>query len=155
MLTGIARRVETAAGTVTVIGSPERYAALGFEVIADRVAGAGPLGGIDTALSLARAKWNLILACDLPLAGPEILSELLDRAQKSKADCLIPRLERPEPLCAVYSLAAADAIRSALEAGVRKVTEALRGVAVEWYPIGEPRLFTNLNTAHDWEAFLG
>jgi molybdopterin-guanine dinucleotide biosynthesis protein A len=155
MLVRIARRVEAAAGSATVIGPPDRYEHLGFEVVPDRMPEAGPLAGIDTALSLNRAAWNLILACDLPLASGEILDELLDRASRTAALCVIPRSDRPEPLCAAYSIAAAPAIRTALESGVRKVTEALAGLAVEWYPVRHDRAFTNLNTVHEWEAFLG
>src|SRR5579862_7372387 len=62
----IASRVRAAAGNVTLIGPPENYASSGYNVIADRVTGCGPLGGVFTALSVTTAEWNLIVACDLP-----------------------------------------------------------------------------------------
>jgi molybdopterin-guanine dinucleotide biosynthesis protein A len=155
MLARVARQVQAAAGSAAIIGPPGRYAHLGFEVIGDRVPGSGPLGGIDTALSLGRAWWNLILACDLPFVGPEMLEALLERARGSAALCVVPHSDRPEPLCAVYSLAAAAAIRSAFDGGVRKITDALEGLPVEWHRVEHERALTNLNTADDWEAFGG
>ena len=148
----IARRVAAAAGSVAIVGPADRYASLGFEVVPDRLPGAGPLGGIDTALALGRAKWNLVVACDLPAVAPAFLAALLERAQASHADCVMPRSDRPEPLCAVYSLSAAIPIRAALSAGIRKVTQALTALSVDWYEVDQPGILTNLNTPHDWEV---
>jgi molybdopterin-guanine dinucleotide biosynthesis protein A len=151
----IAGIVEAVTGSATIIGPPERYAHLGFEVIADRVAGAGPLGGIETALGLGRAPWNLVLACDLPAVDAALLRLLVDRAAGSRADCVIPRTAGPEPLCAVYSESCAEHFRAALEAGVRKVTDALAGLEVDWIEAPNFHKLTNLNTPKDLEAYLG
>ena len=155
LLVRMAHRVAKVAGSVVIVGPAERYAHLGFEVVPDRILGAGPLGGIDTALALGRAKWNLVVACDLPAVAPAFLAALLERTRESQADCVMPRSDRPEPLCAVYSLSAAPAIRAALDAGIRKVTEALAGLAIDWYEVDRSGILANLNTPHDWEAFLG
>ena len=155
LLVRMAHRVAEVAGSVVVVGPAERYAHLGFEVVPDRVPGAGPLGGIDTVLALGRGNWNLVVACDLPAVAPTFLAALLERTRKSQADCVMPRSDRPEPLCAVYSLSAAPAIRTALDAGVRKITQALTALAIDWYEVDRPGILTNLNTPHDWEAFLG
>jgi molybdopterin-guanine dinucleotide biosynthesis protein A len=147
--------VRAAAGSVTVIGPPERYGHLGLEVAPDRTPGAGPLGGIDTALGLGRAEWNLILACDLPLAGADFLTTLVERAKQSSADCVIPYTDRPEPLCAIYSSDAATSIRDAVDSGIRKVMEALDRLEVEWLRVQDAQELRNVNTVQDWEAFLG
>ena len=62
----IAGAVAEAAGSVTLIGAPERYPDLGIRMLPDSRPGAGPLGGICTALASTDAEWNLIVACDMP-----------------------------------------------------------------------------------------
>jgi molybdopterin-guanine dinucleotide biosynthesis protein A len=60
----VASTVADAAGSVTLVGAPERYASLGFPMLVDSRTGAGPLAGIHTALASSPAAWNLIVACD-------------------------------------------------------------------------------------------
>src|SRR6266699_6407577 len=104
------RLVETLVTEVTVVGLPERYAALGLCAIADQNLGGragkeavrAPLVGIATALNATKAPWNLILACDLPYLTAEWLDWLLTRAVESGAQIVMPRTSRGlEPLAAV------------------------------------------------------
>src|SRR5882672_6033560 len=61
-----AELVRGAAGSVILIGMPERYAHLGLPVVADIVEDCGPMGGLLTALHVTHADSNLIVACDMP-----------------------------------------------------------------------------------------
>ena len=49
----VAREVFAAAGSVTLIGSPERYGNFGFPIISDRIAGCGPLCAVYNARLLS------------------------------------------------------------------------------------------------------
>jgi molybdopterin-guanine dinucleotide biosynthesis protein A len=99
----LAGLVKSAAKTVRLIGPPDRYESLGFPVVADSVENCGPLGGVYTALSITRADWNLIVACDMPGLTADFLENLLRAAEASEADCVVPAGTRGvEPLCAVY-----------------------------------------------------
>ena len=150
----IAREVEAAAGSVTLVGAPEQYRRLGRPVIPDLRPGCGPLGGIEAALSASVEDWNLIVACDMPGVSAPFLTTLLAEAGRAGGDCLLPLSgpERPEPLCAVYHRRCLPAIRGALEANVRKVTEALAGVRVVHWKAPESGWADNLNTPEDLQS---
>jgi molybdopterin-guanine dinucleotide biosynthesis protein A len=158
----LARLVEFADDAPIIVGPPERYAGLGFRVIADDQHGigvSGPLVGICTALRVATRGWNLILGCDLPFLTREWLEFLIARALDSPADVAIPLNERGyEPLCAMYRQRCYEAIAAALERGVRKITDGLTGLTVaaiapaEWKAFDpQGRLFKNVNTPADYE----
>jgi len=147
----IARLVEAAAGSVTLIGNPE----LGG--IPDLYPGEGPLGGILTALRHTSADWNLIVACDMPEVSAEFLTGLLAAAERSGADALLPEgpSGQPEPLCAVYQKRIAGALEQRFAQGIRKITDALEAVAVARLPVAELKPFQNVNTPEDWARYAG
>jgi molybdenum cofactor guanylyltransferase len=154
-----ARLVESVVGAPVVIGGTEASRALGLRSIADDFPGAGPLGGIATALRASNAEWNLVVACDLPYLTKEWLDFLVARALASSADAVLPMNTRgAEPLCAIYNKRAESAIRSALERGTRKVTDGLASLRVEtiepaeWKAFdSEGLLFKNMNSPEDYE----
>jgi molybdopterin-guanine dinucleotide biosynthesis protein A len=146
-----AREVCRAAGSATLVAPPERYARLGWPIIADRRPGTGPLGGIETALSATTAEWNLVVACDMPHLRASFLTELLRQSQRRAPDCLlVVRNGLPEPLLAVYRRTCLTAVAAALDAGVRKVTNALGSLQVIHFNIDDPLLTVNLNSPEDW-----
>src|ERR1700722_18265791 len=78
MVERIADEVRSAAGNVTIIGPIERYAHLGFPVVPDKVENCGPIGGLYTALSITKADWNLVVACDMPHVTAVFLTQLIE-----------------------------------------------------------------------------
>src|SRR5271170_8361327 len=72
--------VESVTGACAVVGDSVRLEGLSLRVIADDFPGAGPLGGIATALRTSNAGWNLIVACDLPYLTAAWLKHLTIRA---------------------------------------------------------------------------
>jgi molybdenum cofactor guanylyltransferase len=150
-----AQVVTAAAGSATLIGDPEKYGGLGYPVHPDIFTGCGPLAGIHAALGVSRADWNLVLACDMPEVTSAFLVQLLERAEQSGPDCLLPggASGRPEPLCAVYHRRILPALQRALEDGVRKVLDGLAGLQMEVFPVRGPGPFRNLNTPADWSEY--
>jgi molybdopterin-guanine dinucleotide biosynthesis protein A len=148
----VARAVEIAAGSATIIGPAERYAHLGRRVIPDEKPGAGPLGGIVTALSATDAEYSVITACDLPDLTAEFLTRLVAFARSTgPADCWVP--EGPnglEPLCAVWNARALSKLRCALAAGTRKMKEVIAGIETCTFPVSDGAVFRNVNTPRDW-----
>jgi molybdenum cofactor guanylyltransferase len=154
-----ARLVESVTRTPAIVGAPERLGGLGFAVIPDQWPGAGPLGGIATALHASQSTWNLIVACDLPYLTRAWLENIAARALASAADALLPMNERgAEPLCALYQKKCETVIRAVLERGTRKVTDGLAGLRVEYIEPAEWKafdsdgfLFKNMNSPADYE----
>jgi len=148
----VAAMVEAAAGSVRLIGDPEKYGHLGYPVLPDRRPGMGPLGGIASALSYTAADWNLVTACDMPALASGFLAELLELAEGYGADALVPAgpSGRWEPLCAVYHRRCRAALETALDAGVRRVSGALAGLDVRIRKVDDPACFENLNTPEEW-----
>jgi molybdopterin-guanine dinucleotide biosynthesis protein A len=105
------------------------------------------LGGLYTALSLTKADWNLLVACDMPELTPEVLEQLLAAARGCAGDALVP--ETPDglqPLCAVYHVRLRAVAEAALLAKSLKMHDFVSSLnAVRW-PAPEPGLFANFNT---------
>jgi molybdopterin-guanine dinucleotide biosynthesis protein A len=143
--------------SVSLVGDPARYGHLGLPVVPDRFPGWGPLAGIEAALAATDCDWNLIVACDMPSLAPVFLESLFPHPDAdSDADCLLPRHAdgNVEPLCAAYHRRVQAAILAALESGVRKVTDALRPLAVNYVPAGALGTFANLNTPDELRKYL-
>jgi molybdopterin-guanine dinucleotide biosynthesis protein A len=164
MLARMIKLLENVTKSVKIVGSIEKYAQFGIEVVPDRWPGEGPLGGIVTALlntskSNPPTEWNLILSCDIPFLTTEWLGYLAARATKSFAQAAYPQSAHgPEPLCACYRTDAGPALQEVFERGVRKVTEALKHIRTEvldeanWKRFDSAgRLFWNMNTPAEFE----
>lgn len=147
----IAHSVRQAAGNVTLIGDPEKYASLGLPVIADVVKGRGPMGGIYTALRHSKEDWNLVVACDMPGLAPDFLRVLIQAAGRSPQSCLV--CEGPggiEPLCAVYHRRLLPALEFALEHKQLKMKDFVLQQSPERWPVADASALRNINTPEDW-----
>ncbi len=164
MLARMCELLEPLVERVAVVGRPQRYAHLGLRVVVDRWPGAGPLGGIatalvDAALEDAGCAWCVIVGCDLPFLRRDWLDYLVARAARSEADTVMPVSPGgAEPLCAVYRTSGASVLAQQLDRGVRKITDALAEAHIETIGPGEwkkfdpdGRLFKNMNTPQDYE----
>jgi molybdopterin-guanine dinucleotide biosynthesis protein A len=153
MVEQIASQVAAAAGSATIVGHPERYRGLGYPVVEDFTPGCGPLGGVTTALRISEASWNLIVACDMPALTTKFLTMLLEEAERSGGDCLVPISPsgRLEPLCAVYHRGSLDRLSGALDRNVLAMQDAVAGPRMVQWPIPETAFFRNINTPQDFE----
>lgn len=159
----VARQIEVLGGLADriaiVAGDSDRYGGFGVPVLADVAPGAGSLGGILTALSVAD-DWVLVLACDMPFVTTPFLGRLVDAARE--ADVALPRsADGPHPLCACYARTATDPIRRRVEAGLLRVQDALADLRVAeiggrtlaaFDPDGV--LLLNVNTPDDYARAL-
>jgi len=151
----VAGEVRRAVGNVTLVGNPPRYTYLGYPVIEDVLPGCGPLAGIHAALTHASAEWSLVVACDMPEITAEFLGMLIERAGTGSADAVLPAGPSglPEPLCAAYHRRSLEAVGSALESGVCKVTDGLHGLDIDIWRVPDSHYFHNLNTPQEWSCY--
>jgi len=153
----VAARVRVAAGEVTLIGPPERYAGLGYPVVPDRVENCGPIGGLYTALSVTSADWNLIVACDMPSLTVELLRDLLTAAEAAGVDALVPMIDSGtdsgfEPLCAVYHRRCAVAAERAILQKTFKMHDFVSRLRYRTWALSDPSPLENINTPEEWSA---
>jgi molybdopterin-guanine dinucleotide biosynthesis protein A len=88
-------------------------------VLADRIAGKGPLGGIATCLGHIESNWLVVVAVDLPRIDTDFFRELLRQRQDTG---VVPvRNGKFEPLAAVYPKSASAVANKRLECGDLKL----------------------------------
>jgi len=156
LVESVAGAVRLAAGSAVLVGHARLYEHLGYPAIADLCPGAGPLGGIVTALHHSSADWNLVAACDMPELSAEFLKLLIDAtAGHPEADALVPigPSGRPEPLCAVYHRRSRPALERALGHGTRSVRAALENLHAAVVSVPQLTPFQNVNTPEEWAAY--
>lgn len=140
---------EAGCANVTLIGPPDRYAALGIAPVSeDPERGKGPLSGIVHALDLAGEDPAAILACDLPRLTPGLIRQLIDSFVE---DAEIVSAAG-EPLCAVYSPKVLPPAREALFAGRLRVRDLLNGNPRHIAVSAPSAIVWNANTPEDWAA---
>jgi molybdopterin-guanine dinucleotide biosynthesis protein A len=143
--------VRAAAGSVTLIGAPGRYAHLGLPVLPDLVPDGGPICGLHTALKITRANWNLVVACDMPGLTVAFLGDLLAAAQQLGCACLTPQTDSGlHPLCAVYHRRSADAVEFAIQHKSLKMHDLLKSLGAVSWPVADVSLLENVNTPLEW-----
>ena len=133
---------------IFVVGRDDpAWTSRGLRVVADDRPGAGPLGGIYTAIMRSPCDRTLVVACDMPFVS----GSLLRRLAAIDADVVIPRHARGyEPLCAIYSRACADDIRDRLDRGINEASRLPAGVRVTELDVENDVMFVNVNTPHDY-----
>jgi molybdopterin-guanine dinucleotide biosynthesis protein A len=155
MVERTAEVVCAAAGSVTLIGAPGRYARLGLPVLSDLVEDGpgGPIFGLHTALKTTCADWNLLVACDMPGLTAGFLSDLLAAAKQLGCDCLVPKTDSGlHPLCAVYHRRTARTVEFAVQHKRFKMHDLLKSFGAVSWPVADASLLENVNTPLEWGA---
>ncbi|NPA90258.1 MAG: molybdenum cofactor guanylyltransferase [Chloroflexi bacterium] len=160
LIAWMVERVQALTPYITVVArDPSIYSFLPVPVVTDMYPGIGPLAGLHVALQTAVAPWVIVLACDMPLVDPRVLSHLL--SLREGVDVVMPRLHgREEPLHAVYRKeTCVPAVEKAIAQGQRRLISFLPYVRVRYVEEEELRAldpellsFRNANTPEEWEA---
>lgn len=133
----------------------EQYAALGYPVVADHIAGGlGPLAGVLTALESATTELVLTTPCDTPFLPPDLVTRLIAALERERADlCSAHDGERLHAAVLLLRVGRADALRAYLEGGGRRVRD---WIASERHTSADfsdcPAAFANVNGPDDLAA---
>ncbi len=133
---------------VVLVGQHPAYAHLGLPVVADAVAGLGPIGGLLGLLQHAAAvgaSHGVTLACDQPFVGRALLERLL--AEHPDAALLAPRRDAWELLCARWHVARALPVVAEAAAAGRGRLQAL-ATALEAVALAD----VAPHQLHDWDS---
>jgi molybdopterin-guanine dinucleotide biosynthesis protein A len=142
---------------ILIVGHHHPVAGMDVHVVQDRIAGAGALGGLYTALVEAPTEQVLVIACDMPFISAPFLIALATLG--AGVDVAIPRDGRGlHPLCASYQRRIADRLKTRIDAGALRIADALGDLQVrdigpdELAPFDpDGKLLTNVNTPGDYE----
>jgi molybdopterin-guanine dinucleotide biosynthesis protein A len=121
--------------------------ALEVPVVLDDAGVRGPMNALATGLAAVDTDDVLVLACDLPFAGP-----VLDRLLAGPAGRAVAAADqRRQPLCARYPRAEAlDTCQRLMRRGVRRMTALLDELEATTLHAADDELF-NVNTEADLE----
>ena len=131
----------------------EKLGFLGVEVVADKIAGQGPLMGIASALEASENDINFVVACDIPRINMAFVRRLLAGAREAEIVMPITGEGNFEPLFAVYRKSILGAINEVLSSGRRKIIEVFDLCKVKYVKLDEPEWLSNINTQVEYEEF--
>lgn len=133
----------------------ERYAAYGFPVVADEIAGyAGPLAGLHRGMCVAQYPLLLSVPCDSPLLPADLADRLLKALQQSDADLALATTgNRTHPVFSLCRCSLKDHLFHYLQTGGRKMSDWHASLKVAEVPFDdELQAFANINTPEELES---
>ena len=151
----IAGRLAPVVDSVALVGDPVKHADIWVPIVADEYPGAGPLGGVITALRFTKSTWNLVTACDLPAVDASTFEAIVSRAKKSQAQCLIPVTPdgKEQVACAAYRSDCLASLVTQFNTGAKSLRAAVRALDAEYWEVPVAARFVNINTPQDFARF--
>ncbi|MDP3453869.1 molybdenum cofactor guanylyltransferase MobA [Methyloversatilis sp.] len=133
----------------------ERYAAFGYPVIPDAIAGyAGPLAGMHAGLNACRTPLLVTSPCDSPFLPADLVARLGEALEREGADLAVARTgEQSHPVFSLVHRHVLPGLTDFLDGGGRKVDlwySALKVVEVSFDD--QPDAFVNINTLNELAA---
>ena len=135
-----------------------QYAAFGYRVIADAIAGyAGPLAGLERGLAEAAHDLVVTAPCDSPFLPAVLVERLYDSMGAAGADLAVARTgDQAHPVFCLCKRSVHAHLRAFLDAGGRKIDAwyaTLPSVEVAFDDQAEA--FSNINTREELSAHAG
>lgn len=156
----IASVLSNIAECVSTVGSRYEDDIWRLPNVPDRFQKWGALGGLHASLFACKAKWALVVACDLPFVTEELFRQLIALREDYDAVVPIQANGKLQPLCALYRvepcLKIAEEMITRGERRPRDLFERVKTRFVgkeDWEDLLNSTLFfKNINTPDDYEA---
>ncbi|ACZ42372.1 molybdopterin-guanine dinucleotide biosynthesis protein A-like protein [Thermobaculum terrenum ATCC BAA-798] len=153
----VADKLKDVCPEVILVGSQlEPYRFLNLPQVPDEFPNTGSLGGIYSGLKSARTDYALVVACDMPFLNTELLKYMISLPRDY--DVLIPVLDEPEPMHAIYSKRCIPWIAQSIESGSYRIIGWFDRAKVKYIPKetiarfdSDFMSFFNMNTPEELE----
>lgn len=138
---------------VAVGGDPLVLAPLRLDIVADLVAGEGPLSGVIAALErfVDREADVFVVACDLPYLDATDLRAMV-AGRGSGIDVVVARTLHREPTCAIWSASGLPHLRRMFAGGERALHRVIDGLEYAEVDVVAHSL-ANINTPDDLDRY--
>lgn len=134
----------------------DRYRAFGYRVIPDEIGGfAGPLAGLQRALSEARHDWIATVPCDSPFLPQDLVSRLAAALIERNAHLAVAKTgDQPHPVFCLCRKSVLPGLTAFLMQGGRKIDAWYADLATVEVPFDDvPAAFSNINTRDELQNF--
>ena len=138
------------------VGSKHNHIGTKYQTVADKYPDCGPIGGLQSALSVCTSDALLAISCDVPLFKAS-LAQFVCSKMSEDYDAVIAL--SPEgffhPLCAVYKKSVADIFEKFILSGDYKILNAYEQMKICRVPIEDfEDLLLNVNTPEEYEHLI-
>ncbi|MDR0818091.1 MAG: molybdenum cofactor guanylyltransferase [Oscillospiraceae bacterium] len=141
------------------VNDPERFADLDIAKVADNFPNCGPIGGLQSALSLTGGDVFLV-AADMPFANADAAKRVIELCRDCAAGAVIRSDGKFEPLFAFYSYSVLPVVNSMITEGLFKMNALLSRVETrritpqELGDLWSGKLLSNINRPADYERLI-
>jgi molybdopterin-guanine dinucleotide biosynthesis protein A len=140
---------------IVVTNSPKRYSKFKVKLVSDEEAGRGPLMGIYCGLKASDARYNFVVACDMPFINSRLIKFMLDN--KDNCDILLFKdSEKFHTLFGVYSKSCIPVIEEMLSQNCLRIQAIFPRLKSRFLPIKKMDKFdplrlsvVNINTMQE------
>lgn len=152
-------------GTILINANQDqdRYAQYGFPVIADTIADyAGPLAGLESALSICQTKYLLSTPCDSPFLPSDLASRLASAMIREGSQLAVPvtyehvegELKKQiQPVFCMLERNLHESLADFLKNGGRKISDWFDQLQVSELVFENHHEFSNINTKAELAAY--
>lgn len=138
------------------VGSKDHLAETKYQTVADKYPDCGPIGGLQSALSVCTSDALFAISCDVPLFKA-VLAQFICSKMSDDFDAVIAL--SPEgffhPLCAVYKKSVADIFEKFILLGDYKILNAYEQMKIFRVPVEDfEDLLLNVNTPEEYECLI-